>query len=51
MANLSSFVEENQPQAVSKEKVTDSNVAGVSDVSEGPVDLGCPLPVDISEVS
>ncbi len=59
MANLSPFVEENQPQAVSKEKVTDSNVAGESDdnvvgesdVSEGLVDLGCPLPVDISEVS
>ncbi len=59
VANLASFVEENQPQAVSKEKVTDSNVAGesddnvvgVSDVSEGPVDLGCPLPVDISEAS
>ncbi len=59
VANLSLFVEENQPQAVSKEKVTDSNVAGesddnvvgVSDESEGPVDLGCPLPVDISEAS
>ncbi len=46
-------MEKNQPQSVSKEKVTDSNVAGESDdnvvgesdVSEGPVDLGCPLPV------